>query len=277
MKNKEKDYLLYTIGFQSIVSLLILATVFAISKLNTSLSKNLSEDLIPLLALSLSKDDARDAFKNIKEIIFTDDALSEAKTDDVSVEESREDEANNFTGTEIESATNSENENNDQEIESISNSIDSLTATVSSSYNSKQIKLNLTRDGKDLVACASNQPYSLSKTVFLPLSGKITSKFGEREHPVYNNNSFHTGIDIAGKTGDEIKCIADGEVIRADYNRWNGHFIEVDHGKGITTMYCHCSKAEKRLQELAAQGFLPDLIFILNSESMEYHMTRHMR
>ena len=27
-----------------------------------------------------------------------------------------------------------------------------------------------------------------------------------------------------------------------EYNRWNGHFIEVDHGKGITTLYCHCSK-----------------------------------
>ncbi|MGI6745014.1 MAG: Murein DD-endopeptidase MepM [Firmicutes bacterium ADurb.Bin300] len=243
MKNKEKDYVLRTVGFQSVVSLLILATVFAILKLSPSLSKKLSDDLIPLLTLSLSKEDARNAFKNIREIIFTDDTLSKVKTDDESGEETGEAETNNNTENKGENITKSDNSEDDESGgNSVSNLEDSLTATVSTSGKAKQIKLNLTRDGKALVACASKQPYSLSQTVFLPLSGKITSEFGEREHPVYDKNSFHTGIDIAGDIGDNIRCIADGEVIRAEYNRWNGHFIEVDHGKGITTLYCHCSK-----------------------------------
>ena len=129
MKNKEKDYVLRTVGFQSVVSLLILATVFAILKLSPSLSKKLSDDLIPLLTLSLSKEDARNAFKNIREIIFTDDTLSKVKTDDESGEETGEAETNNNTENKGENITKSDNSEDDESGgNSVSNLEDSLTA-----------------------------------------------------------------------------------------------------------------------------------------------------
>ncbi len=245
MKNKEKDYVMRTVGFQTAVSLIILATVFSISKLNPSLLKKMSGELLPLITASLTREDAEVAFKDIREILFTDGALSSKKTNgrnggDVKTSEADADikitESENTDYT-----TESASEARSQE-KSEPSSKDGLTATVESVRENKKISLNLTRDGKSIPASASNLPYSLNMKIYSPLSGKVTSKFGERVHPVYDTDSFHMGIDIAGNTGENIRCIADGKVIRASFDRWNGHYLEVDHGNGITTMYCHCSK-----------------------------------
>lgn len=245
MKNKEKDYVMRTVGFQAAVSLIILATVFSISKLNPSLLEKLSGELLPLITVSLTKKEAEDAFKDIREILFTDGALSNKKTDEDDGSGSKTSEADaDIKITESESTddrSESTSQTQAQEKPDLFSN-DGLTATVQSVEKTKKISLNLTRDGKSIPASASNLPYSLNAKIYSPLSGKVTSEFGERVHPVYDTDSFHSGIDIAGNTGDNIRCIADGKVIRASYDKWNGHYLEVEHGNGITTMYCHCSK-----------------------------------
>ena len=69
-----------------------------------------------------------------------------------------------------------------------------------------------------------------------PTNGVITSRFG------YRRTSFHTGLDIAAVTGTDIKVVADGTVISANYNGSYGNLVKVDHGSGVETWYAHTSK-----------------------------------
>lgn len=56
-------------------------------------------------------------------------------------------------------------------------------------------------------------------------------------------SNIHNGLDFAGQDGDSIKAIADGIVQIAGENFfYNGTFILLDHGQGLTSVYLHMSK-----------------------------------
>lgn len=70
---------------------------------------------------------------------------------------------------------------------------------------------------------------------------RITSKYGNRIHPVYKTQKFHSGIDIGAGYGLNIVASADGVVTLATTNGGYGQCIIINHGSGITTLYGHCS------------------------------------
>lgn len=51
----------------------------------------------------------------------------------------------------------------------------------------------------------------------IPVKGRISSKFGDRVHPVTKRKSFHNGVDIAAPHGTDIVAPANAKVI----NIWN--------------------------------------------------------
>jgi hypothetical protein len=75
-----------------------------------------------------------------------------------------------------------------------------------------------------------------------PGNFRITSPFGYRTHPIFGGKSFHTGVDIAAKTGSPIVAANDGTVIRAGWNNAYGNVVFIDHGGGIVTVYAHNSE-----------------------------------
>ncbi len=76
----------------------------------------------------------------------------------------------------------------------------------------------------------------------MPAVGTVTSGFGYRRDPVWGGWRFHAGIDIAGPPGTPIVAAAGGTVISAGWDKGYGLAIEIDHGKGVTTYYAHCSR-----------------------------------
>lgn len=76
-----------------------------------------------------------------------------------------------------------------------------------------------------------------------PVTGPITSSFGEREDPVLGNGTgeFHPGLDISGALGTPIHVTADGVVVSADVVNGYGRMVKVDHGHGLMTLYGHMS------------------------------------
>lgn len=50
------------------------------------------------------------------------------------------------------------------------------------------------------------------KAIF-PVAGKISSEYGEREHPIHGHQHFHTGLDIAAEQGTAMKMPWDGKVV----------------------------------------------------------------
>lgn len=75
-----------------------------------------------------------------------------------------------------------------------------------------------------------------------PVKGKLTSKFGNRIHPITKEPSFHNGIDIASPLGTPIKAPADGIIIKQWYDDLGGNSMQIKHNSGYITGYAHLQK-----------------------------------
>ena len=75
-----------------------------------------------------------------------------------------------------------------------------------------------------------------------PTSGRISSKYGYRIHPVYKTKKFHSGMDIAAPQGTPVYAAASGKVTMATTNGGYGQCVIINHGSGLTTLYGHNSR-----------------------------------
>ncbi len=87
-----------------------------------------------------------------------------------------------------------------------------------------------------------------------PLKGVITSRFGYRDHPIIEDASFHTGLDIAAKSGTAIKAFADGKVIEAGKNATYGNYLLIEHKDGIRSFYGHNSRLNVKKGQSVSLG-----------------------
>jgi len=90
----------------------------------------------------------------------------------------------------------------------------------------------------------------------VPANTRVSSAFGYREHPVLGRRKLHTGIDLAVPTGTEIMAIAAGRVLYTASDGVNGRFVKIDHGHGLTSIYCHNSTIEVGRGQTVTQGQL---------------------
>ena len=101
--------------------------------------------------------------------------------------------------------------------------------------------------GEDLMyvdgTTASFSPVFFSKPMVKPVEyTRITSRFGYRMNPVTNKYGFHSGVDLAAKSGTPIKAAFDGKIVKASYSDIRGNYIFLESEGNITTVYCHCSE-----------------------------------
>jgi murein DD-endopeptidase MepM/ murein hydrolase activator NlpD len=87
-----------------------------------------------------------------------------------------------------------------------------------------------------------------------PVSGRITSGFGMRYHPILRKTKLHTGVDIAAPAGTPILAAAAGTVIIAEWMDAYGYTVVIDHGGGVSTLYGHCSAISVRVGQEVSQG-----------------------
>lgn len=92
---------------------------------------------------------------------------------------------------------------------------------------------------------------SLNLNLIRPISGIITSRFGESSS---RRTSKHTGLDIGASTGTKIKACADGTVTFSGYKGSYGYMVVINHGNGIETYYAHCSKLYANVGDKISQG-----------------------
>ena len=85
----------------------------------------------------------------------------------------------------------------------------------------------------------------------LPVTGKITSRYGEASSL---RRSTHTGLDIACSAGTDIKVTSKGTVTFAAYSGSYGNLVKVDHGNGVETWYGHCSKLYAKVGQTVEAG-----------------------
>ena len=76
----------------------------------------------------------------------------------------------------------------------------------------------------------------------LPVSGRITTEFGETRYVNDMPTSYrHNGIDIAAPSGTPIQATNNGTVVLSMFLQLTGNTIVIDHGEGIFSVYLHMS------------------------------------
>lgn len=92
-------------------------------------------------------------------------------------------------------------------------------------------------------------------SVFPPLKGRlfITSGFGERFHPILQNETLHTGIDLRANY-EVVSSIANGIISVEGYDTRAGNYIVIQHGNGIESIYCHLRKFFRKPGDLVFAG-----------------------
>lgn len=96
-------------------------------------------------------------------------------------------------------------------------------------------------------------------------SGTVSLSFpyGQRETP--SGTVFHAGIDIPGERGMSVTAAGDGTVAETGFDPTLGHYLVLDHGAGLTTLYGQCQEL------LAAEGDIVkagDTIALLGATGM---------
>lgn len=81
-----------------------------------------------------------------------------------------------------------------------------------------------------------------SEEYIMPTTGKETSPFGWRVHPVTQNRSLHQGIDLANQWGTPIRAAKSGIVTFSGYNEISGNNLLIRHYDGQETAYFHMDK-----------------------------------
>jgi len=70
---------------------------------------------------------------------------------------------------------------------------------------------------------------------------RISSRFGNRYHPILHRYRNHDGIDFAAPYGTPVRATADGQVTHLGRDGGYGNLIELRHANGIRTRYGHLS------------------------------------
>ena len=87
-----------------------------------------------------------------------------------------------------------------------------------------------------------------------PVTGWVTSEFGRRTNPFGGRGEFHTALDIATKLGAPIKAPADGIVTNVEKRPDMGLMIQVEHGRGIATLYAHLFRTAVSKGQVVKRG-----------------------
>ncbi len=72
--------------------------------------------------------------------------------------------------------------------------------------------------------------------------GSISSRFGNRVHPVTGQRHFHNGVDIATPVGTPVYSPSSGFVTDVSESDIGGKRIVVSDGMGVEYIFLHLSK-----------------------------------
>jgi murein DD-endopeptidase MepM/ murein hydrolase activator NlpD len=89
----------------------------------------------------------------------------------------------------------------------------------------------------------------------LSIPAPITSLFGWRQHPLFGDARFHTGVDLGAPMGTPVVAAYAGQVALADFLGGYGLAVALNHNKDTQqTLYAHLSEIFVQPGEWVKQG-----------------------
>lgn len=127
---------------------------------------------------------------------------------------------------------------------------------VSNSSNNNAVTDNQKENNEEKEEIAMREDAKTVKKLYKiqkPLSGTITSEFGDREVILNGMTSDHKGIDIAAESGTNIKAAMAGTVTVASEDDKYGKFIKIENGN-VVTVYAHCKSLKVKVGNKIKKG-----------------------
>ncbi|MDQ4420519.1 M23 family metallopeptidase [Sphingobium sp. DEHP117] len=90
-----------------------------------------------------------------------------------------------------------------------------------------------------------------------PATGRISGIFGSQRVYRGTPGSYHSGVDVAVRTGTPFVAPADGVVVLAAADApftLEGHLLIIDHGMGLSSAFLHCDSLAVKEGEQVRQG-----------------------
>jgi hypothetical protein len=87
-----------------------------------------------------------------------------------------------------------------------------------------------------------------------PAGGQVARPFGFYYSTTFEDWRYHSGVDIALATGDQIRAAAAGTVSEVDGTQLEGWRVVISHGFGVTTTYSQMSAATPRQGDSVSAG-----------------------
>ncbi|MGQ9560992.1 MAG: murein hydrolase activator EnvC family protein [Candidatus Oleimicrobiaceae bacterium] len=87
-----------------------------------------------------------------------------------------------------------------------------------------------------------------------PTPGKVVGKYGRTKHPQLGTITQNIGVDIEGREGAPVRCVAEGKVAVITWQRGGGNIVIVDHSGGFYTVYARLGEIYVTQQEEVTAG-----------------------
>jgi septal ring factor EnvC (AmiA/AmiB activator) len=85
----------------------------------------------------------------------------------------------------------------------------------------------------------------------LPVIGELTNRFGSQRQ---DSGLSWKGLFISAKAGRDVKAVAGGRVVYADWLRGFGNLLILDHGDGYMSLYGNNESLLKQVGDQARAG-----------------------
>jgi murein DD-endopeptidase MepM/ murein hydrolase activator NlpD len=72
--------------------------------------------------------------------------------------------------------------------------------------------------------------------------GFVSSRFGWRMDPISGRRTMHRGVDFSARLGTPVVATADGVITYSGVWQGYGNVVEISHGNGFVTRYCHLQR-----------------------------------
>jgi septal ring factor EnvC (AmiA/AmiB activator) len=86
--------------------------------------------------------------------------------------------------------------------------------------------------------------HQLRGKLSLPVRGELVNRFGS---PRADGGALWKGLFIAARAGDEVRAVAAGRVVYADWLRGFGNLLIIDHGEAYMSLYANNEALYKRV------------------------------
>ncbi len=110
-------------------------------------------------------------------------------------------------------------------------------------------------DATQDVGITNENAQNYTGPVIMPVSGTISSGFGNRSNPMGGTDGeHHNGLDIAVPQGTDVMASGGGEVAYAGSYGSFGKLVIIDHGDGLLSYYAHNSQLMVKKGETVVMG-----------------------